>query len=77
MRLAADDAWLARGYGQRAIEPGERPAVLVVDLQYAFTDPEFPLGGAPLIERAVEGTAGVLDSARRRRAGLPDGRRLA
>lgn len=69
MRLPADDAWLARGYGQRAIEPGERPAVLVIDLQYAFTDPEFPLGGAPLIERAVEGTAGVLDSARA--AGVP------
>jgi maleamate amidohydrolase len=64
VELPADDPWLARGYGQRAIEPGERPAVLVVDLQYAFTDPDFPLGGAPLIERAVEGTARVLEAAR-------------
>jgi nicotinamidase-related amidase len=31
----------APGYGQVRIEPGERSAVLVVDLQYAFTDPEF------------------------------------
>lgn len=64
MRLPPDDPWLVRGYGQRAIEPGERPAVLVVDLQYAFTDPEFPLGGSPLIDRAVEGAARVLDAAR-------------
>jgi maleamate amidohydrolase len=64
VELPPDDPWLARGYGQRAIEPGERPAVLVIDLQYAFTDPEFPLGGAPLIERAVEGTARLLDVAR-------------
>jgi maleamate amidohydrolase len=64
VELPPDDPWLARGYGQRAIEPGERPAVLVIDLQYAFTDPEFPLGGSPLIERAVEGAARVLDAAR-------------
>jgi maleamate amidohydrolase len=55
--LPQDDPWVRRGYGQGAIEPGERPAVLVVDLQYAFIDPRFPPGGAPLVERAVEGTA--------------------
>jgi maleamate amidohydrolase len=48
--LPQDDPWVSRGYGQGAIEPGERPAVLVIDLQYAFTDPQFPLGGAPLVE---------------------------
>jgi maleamate amidohydrolase len=69
VELPPDDPWLARGYGQRAIEPGERPAVLVIDLQYAFTDADFPLGGSPLIERAVEGTTGVLDAARA--AGVP------
>jgi maleamate amidohydrolase len=69
VELPPDDPWLARGYGQRAIEPGERPAVLVVDLQYAFTDPDFPLGGAPLVERAVEGTARLLGAARA--AGVP------
>jgi maleamate amidohydrolase len=62
--LPPDDPWVARGYGQAAIEPGARPAVLVVDLQYAFTDPAFPLGGAALVERAVEGTARVCAAAR-------------
>lgn len=69
MELAPDDPWVSRGYGQGAIEPGERPAVLVIDLQYAFTDPAFSMGGAPLVERAVESTARVLAAARR--AGVP------
>jgi maleamate amidohydrolase len=69
LELPRDDPWVRRGYGQGAIEPGERPAVLVVDLQYAFTDPAFPLGGAPLVERAVEGTARLLGAARA--AGVP------
>jgi maleamate amidohydrolase len=64
-QLPPDDAWVARGYGQGSIEPGERPAVLVIDLQYAFTDPAFPMGGAELVERAVEGTACLLETARR------------
>ena len=67
--LPPDDPWVARGYGQESIEPGERPAVLVVDLQYAFTDPAFPMGGAELVERAVEGTARVVETARA--AGVP------
>jgi maleamate amidohydrolase len=67
--LPPDDPWVARGYGQGSIEPGERPAVLVVDLQYAFTDPGFPMGGAELVERAVRGTARVCAAARE--AGVP------
>jgi maleamate amidohydrolase len=67
--LPPDDPWVARGYGQEPIEPGERPAVLVIDLQYAFTDPVFPMGGAELVERAVEGTGRVLETARA--AGVP------
>jgi maleamate amidohydrolase len=68
-RLPPLDPWVSRGYGQGSVEPGERPAVLVIDLQYAFTDPAFPMGGAALVVRAVEGTARVLGSARR--AGVP------
>jgi maleamate amidohydrolase len=64
IELAPDDPWVSRGYGQGSIEPGGRPAVLVIDLQYAFTDPAFPLGGAELVERAVENTARLLDVAR-------------
>jgi maleamate amidohydrolase len=69
IELRADDPWVRRGYGRSPIEPGERPAVLVIDLQYAFTDPAFPMGGAELVERAVESTARVLDAARG--AGVP------
>lgn len=69
LRLDPDDPWVSRGYGQATIEPGERPAVLVVDLQYAFTDPAFEFGGAELIERATVNTARVLEVARR--AGVP------
>jgi len=64
LELAPDDPWVNRGYGQARIEPGERPAVLVIDLQYAFTDPEFIFGGAELIERATVNTARLLKAAR-------------
>ena len=65
LELSPDDPWVSRGYGQGTIEPGERPTVLVVDLQYAFTDPSFPMGGAELVERAVVNTARLLTAARR------------
>jgi maleamate amidohydrolase len=68
-QLPLGDPWVSRGYGQGSIEPGERPAVLVIDLQYAFTDPAFAMGGAELVERAVEGTARLLGTARR--GGVP------
>jgi maleamate amidohydrolase len=64
MELDAQDPWVSRGYGQASIEPGERPAVLVVDLQYAFTDPDFVFGGAEMIERATVNTAELLHAAR-------------
>jgi maleamate amidohydrolase len=64
IELDSNDPWVIRGYGQASIEPGERPAVLVVDLQYAFTDPAFEFGGAELIERATTSTARLLETAR-------------
>ena len=64
LQLAADDPWVRRGYGQARIDPGERPAVLVIDLQYAFTDPEFEFGGTELIERATVNTARPVGAAR-------------
>jgi maleamate amidohydrolase len=54
-----------RTYGATQIGYGERPGVVVVDFQTAFIDPKYPLGGAPLIERAVTNTARVLELARR------------
>ncbi len=44
---------------------GERPGIIVVDFQTGFTDPQYPLGGAALIERAVGNTARLLEVARR------------
>jgi maleamate amidohydrolase len=54
-----------RTYGAELIGYGERPGIVVVDFQTAFTDSRYPLGGAPLIERAVENAAQLLAVARR------------
>jgi maleamate amidohydrolase len=59
------DTYTDRTYGAELIGYGERPAIAVVDFQTAFTDPQYPLGGAPLIERAVTNAARLLEVARR------------
>jgi len=55
------------GYASSEIGGGRRPAVLVVDFQVAFTDPQYPLGGLPLIHAARDRTAGLLAVARSRK----------
>ena len=50
-----------KGLG-RSIEPGQRPAVVVIDLSKGFTDPETPVGSD--LESVVEATAQVLAAAR-------------
>ena len=62
-------SYAERGYGVRQVGFGEKPGIVVVDFQLAFTDPSFPTGGAPLVRRAVENTARLLAVARR--AGVP------
>ena len=47
---------------------GERPGVVVVDFQLAFTDPRFPLAGSAHVQRAVDNTAILLKAARAARA---------
>ncbi len=64
-----DDIYAARGYGARPIGFGQKPGVVVVDFQTGFTDPDFPMGGAPLVERAVENTARLMRAAKA--AGVP------
>src|SRR3981189_3095571 len=49
-----------RGYRARQVGFGEKPGIVVVDFQRAFTDPAFSTGGAPLVRRAVENTARLL-----------------
>lgn len=58
---STDDVYAERGLGQRQ-GAGERPALVVVDLNYAFTDPQSPLNcGA---DEAVSATASLLSAAR-------------
>ena len=52
-------------YGEIPVGTGVRPGIVVVDFQLGFTDAQYPLGGAPLIERAVNNTATLLQAARR------------
>ena len=58
-----------RGYGDGAVGWGQRPGVVVVDFQRGFTDPDFRMGGAPMIDAAVERTVEVMKSAKA--AGFP------
>ena len=53
------------GYGTIPVGFGERLAVVVVDFQLAFTDPSFPAGRSPHVQRAVENTTVLLKVARR------------
>ena len=69
MADTSDSTYASRSYGARQIGYGDKPGIAVVDFQHAFTDPQYDLGGAPLIQRAVENSARLLDVARR--AGVP------
>lgn len=60
----ADD-YKNRGYGEIPVGTGSKPGIVVVDFQTGFTDPQYPLGGAPLVLRALENTARLLKVARR------------
>ena len=53
-----------QGFGASEVGFGQRPAILVVDFQRGFTDPEQTLGGSALVERAVQATAPLLEAAR-------------
>ncbi|MCQ4161165.1 isochorismatase family protein [Roseomonas sp. GC11] len=63
------DIYQQRGYGSRELGFGEKPGLVVVDFQRGFTEAAFPLGGAPMVERAVENTVRVMRAAKQ--AGLP------
>lgn len=67
--MGSADAYREAGYGSFEIGFGNRPAILVVDLQVAFTNPAFPLGKLPMIHAATERTATLLGLARER--GVP------
>lgn len=58
------DDYKRRSYGEIAVGFGRRPGIVVVDFMVAFTDQEYPLGGAPLVMRAFENTRRLLEVAR-------------
>ena len=63
------DIYAERGYGGRALGFGRKIGVVVVDFQRGFTDPEFQMGGGPMVDQAVRNTVPVMEAAKR--AGLP------
>ena len=64
--MSTAEVYSSRGFGGRQ-GAGQRPALVVVDLSYGFTDPESPLHCDTT--GAVEATARLLDAARA--AGAP------
>jgi maleamate amidohydrolase len=60
-----EDAYRKLGYESMPIGFGSRPGIVVIDFQTGFTDPRHPLGGRPLVMRALENTATLLPIARR------------
>ncbi len=54
-----------RSYGTVEVGLGQRPGIVVIDFQKGFTEDQYALGGAPLVMRAVENTARLLEVARR------------
>ena len=59
------DEYERRGFGKIPVGRGERPGIVVVDFQVCYIDPQYPLGGAPLVLRAFENTKKLLAVARR------------
>jgi maleamate amidohydrolase len=58
------DTYRDVGYASYEIGAGVCPAVLVVDLQVAFTEPQYALGGLPMVHAARDRTAELLPLAR-------------
>lgn len=58
------DIYVQLGYGAQEIGFGKWPGIVVVDFQTAFTDPKFPMGGRPLVIRALGNTTRLLEVAR-------------
>ncbi len=62
--MTGQDDYRRRSYGEIPVGTGAKPGVVVVDFQKGFTDARYPLGGAPLIMRALENTEKLLKVAR-------------
>lgn len=65
----ARDEFDEAGYGLTPVGWGDRPAIVAVDFQQAFCDPQFAAGRSPHITRAVANAEAVLKAGRV--AGIP------
>ncbi|MFD1910910.1 isochorismatase family protein [Halodurantibacterium flavum] len=62
--MSTADDYKQRSYGEIPVGTGFKPGIVVVDFQKGFTEAQYPLGGAPLVMRALENTARLLKVAR-------------
>ena len=62
--MTQPDDYTNRSYGEIPVGTGSKPGIVVVDFQKGFTEAQYPLGGAPLVLRALENTARLLKVAR-------------
>lgn len=58
------DQFAQAGYGQGSVGWGSRPAIVAVDFQQAFCDPQFPIGRSAHVAAAVAKAAPVFAAAR-------------
>lgn len=63
------DSYRSLGFESNRIGFGKRAGIVVVDFQKGFTESRFPLGGRPMVQRAVDNTTKLVAAARK--AGLP------
>jgi maleamate amidohydrolase len=63
------DIYAERGYGSRPLGFGRKIGVVVVDFQCGFIEAGFPMGGAPMVDQAVNNAVPLIEAAKR--AGLP------
>jgi maleamate amidohydrolase len=59
------DIYKEIGFDANPVGYGEKPGIAVVDFQKGFTEARFPLGGRPLVERALTNTMRLLAAARK------------
>lgn len=64
MNTMPTETYKKAGYGQGYVGIGNKPALLIVDFQKAFTSERSPLGGSSLIIDAVQNTKELISLAR-------------
>jgi maleamate amidohydrolase len=61
---ATREKYAAQGWGTTRIEFGQRPALLIIDMQYDFVDPASPSTCAPLAQERLPAVQRLLEASR-------------